>query len=90
LPNSPGAAVRGLHQCRTMGGNGMRRADRIAQTGKHGRPLRLMSRIAPSSARSRASCTALPSAYRAHRLKVAFAQKLTHDVGHQEVVVADK
>ena len=37
----------------------MRRADRIAQTGKHGRPLRLMSRIAPSSARSRAICMAL-------------------------------
>jgi hypothetical protein len=31
--------------------NGMRRADRIAQTAKHGLPLRLMSRIAPSRAR---------------------------------------
>ena len=53
----------------------MRRADRIAQTGKQGRPLRLMSNIAPSSARWRAIC-------------MAFAQKLSNDVGNQQVVIA--
>jgi hypothetical protein len=50
----------------------MRRADRIAQIGKHGRPLRLMSRIAPSSARSRASNQAETENYR--RIVATFLQ----------------